>query len=55
MSTAKNKIAVGDCSAMLRQALAADEAQTPFTLSAFFIGFGASALTHGSPGRGSRC
>jgi DHA1 family bicyclomycin/chloramphenicol resistance-like MFS transporter len=29
---------------MLRQALAADEAQTLFTLSAFFIGFGAGQL-----------
>ncbi len=29
---------------MLRQALAADEAQTLFTLSAFFVGFGAGQL-----------
>src|SRR5271163_2982050 len=29
---------------MLRQALAANEAQTLFTLSAFFIGFGAGQL-----------
>ena len=32
---------------MLRQALAADEAQTLFTLSAFFIGFGAGQLLLG--------
>ena len=32
---------------MLRQALAADEAQTLFTLSAFFIGFGGGQLLFG--------
>src|ERR1700677_1291083 len=32
---------------MLRQALAADEAQTLFTLSAFFIGFGVGQLLLG--------
>ena len=32
---------------MLRQALAADEAQTLFTLSAFFIGFGLGQLLLG--------
>jgi MFS transporter, DHA1 family, multidrug resistance protein len=32
---------------MLRQTLAADEAQTPFTLSAFFIGFGGGQLLFG--------
>jgi MFS family permease len=32
---------------MLRQALAADEARTLFTLSAFFIGFGVGQLLLG--------
>ena len=32
---------------MLRKALSADEAQTLFTLSAFFIGFGAGQLLLG--------
>src|ERR1700689_2666308 len=32
---------------MLRQALAADQAQTLFTLSAFFVGFGAGSLVLG--------
>jgi MFS family permease len=32
---------------MLRQALSADEAQTLFTLSAFFIGFGLGQLLLG--------